>query len=578
MRSPFATSLLCVTLSALAASAAPAREVPTEHRELEATLKAPFRGNADDSRQFGLAFQYPGEQAVGVNWRVQLLGPQGRVLRQWSGTATTGDTRTRQSLHWDGLDSHGKRLPAGHYVVQLAAIAGSASDLARGVAAASVDSLLQARVELPVIHEWDVQAGELPRPVMPAFKGLPHARAVGALRAPAQTSGTLPYTVYMGNLHSQTNHSDGGGDLSTCNGAEGPQDGAFGPADAYAYADAQNDRGLDFLMASEHNHLYDGSTSTNASADPAAAIALYNAGLAIATQYNTDHAGNFLALYGMEWGVTTNGGHLNILGASGLYEWEYTNGGQLIGSVYTPKDRYDTLYTVMRSEGALGQFNHPSSTTQFLVGSTALGYTEDGDAVMVLTEVLNTSAFSVNTTETETSNTPYESAWKKMLERGFHVAPASNQDNHCANWGLSYTNRTAVLIPDGTPLSMASFVEALRARRVFATMDRTGQIIFTANGHLMGSRIVNVGPLELSTLYASTSGHSVDQVQIYEGVPGRNGTVTVAASTATATLTPSVGHHFYYARIVQDDDDMLWSAPIWVEQLDPADVIFRDGF
>ena len=26
----------------------------------------------------------------------------------------------------------------------------------------------------------------------------------------------LPYTIWYGNLHSQTNHSDGGGDLATC--------------------------------------------------------------------------------------------------------------------------------------------------------------------------------------------------------------------------------------------------------------------------------------------------------------------------------------------------------------------------
>mgnify|MGYP003348130423 CR=1 FL=1 len=46
---------------------------------------------------------------------------------------------------------------------------------------------------------------------------------------------------------------------------------------------------------------------------------------------------------------------------------------------------------------------------------------------------------------------------------GFHVAPATNQDNHCANWGKSYTNRTAVLIPTGTALSKAALVDALIA-------------------------------------------------------------------------------------------------------------------
>ena len=87
---------------------------------------------------------------------------------------------------------------------------------------------------------------------------------------------SLPYTVYFGNLHSQTNHSDGGGELASCVGAQNPQSGAFGPTDAYNYAMG---KGLDFLMASEHNHMYDGSDGTNTAANPATAKALYQSGL-----------------------------------------------------------------------------------------------------------------------------------------------------------------------------------------------------------------------------------------------------------------------------------------------------------
>jgi len=58
----------------------------------------------------------------------------------------------------------------------------------------------------------------------------------------------------------------------------------------------------------------------------------------------------------------------------------------------------------------------------------------------------------------------------------------------------------------------------------------------------------------------------VASAQILEGVPGRNGTVTTLVSAATATITPTVGTHFYYARLVQDDGKILWSAPVWVTQ------------
>jgi hypothetical protein len=84
-------------------------------------------------------------------------------------------------------------------------------------------------------------------------------------------------------------------------------------------------------------------------------------------------------------------------------------------------------------------------------------------------------------------------ACNKLLEAGYHVAFSSNQDNHCANWGASYTNRTGILVPAGAPLTTDSFVEALKARRVFATMDKGSQLVLTANGHLMGERFANTG-------------------------------------------------------------------------------------
>ena len=186
---------------------------------------------------------------------------------------------------------------------------------------------------------------------------------------------------------------------------------------------------------------------------------------------------------------------------------------------------------------------------------------------MVLAEMLNTSAFSTNTTETETGNSTYTSAFNLMLERGYKVAPASNQDNHCANWGLSSRNRTGVLLPAGTALTRANFIDALKARRAFATQDKTAQIVLTANGQVMGQTISNSGALTLAANYASTNGQVAARVQFFEGVPGRNGTVTqLFEGAGTTTFTPAAGAHFYYALVTETDGDRLWSAPIWVNQ------------
>ncbi len=561
---------LRLLLFASVLGAGSALAVSPDHHEFEAAIHAPFRGASDEARAFRLFFSYiDAIDPSTVAWRLEVRSHDGmRLHREWSGEERLFRQPVELAVPWDGRDDHQQALAPGFYLVRMTAMSGEPT--AMRAIAGTLDQRVAtalANASEAIVQEWEIHVGAPARIAMPAFRALPvGAREINS----ASPAGTLPYTVYLGNLHTQSNDSDGGGDVSTCSGSQGAQTGAFGPAAGFDYA---RNHGLDYSAATEHNHYFDGSSGTNASAIPAVAIARYQAGLTAAIDSNTAHP-EFLALYGMEWGVINNGGHMNIFNSNELFAWELNGSGQLIGDVLTPKSDYPAIYATMLARNLIGQFNHASSSTQFLVGGNALGYSADGDAVMVLAEVQNTSAFSNNTTETETGRSLYESAYKKMLESGFHVAPATNQDNHCANWGASWTNRTAVLIADTLPLTRANFLDALRARRVFATSDKQSQIIFTANGHLMGERFDNTGALNFTVNFANTAGRAVAQVQILEGVPGRNGTVTVLASTPTHSFTPSVGAHFYYARIVQDDVDgkILWSAPIWVNQLPGADI------
>jgi hypothetical protein len=536
-----------------------------DHEEFDAALQVPFQHAG--SRQITLYFEYPGAPAgTPVAWQVALLDPAGRSVREWSGNTVLHARRTQASVNWDGLDGSRRALPAGYYTVRLRAIALDSANAARIGTGIPLHALaLAERLAPNQIEEQrhDIQVGQVKPATMPAFRGLPrHAGATAGVQPLAVAASGLPYTIYYGNLHSQTNHSDGAGPIATCVGAQAPQSGEYGPADAYEYARKE---GLDMLMTSEHNHMYDGSTGTNTSADPATAKNLFASGLSAASTYNAAHPG-FLGIYGQEWGVISNGGHLNIFNADGLIEWEKNSAGQLIGDYYIAKSDYASLYALMDSKGWIGQFNHPASSGQFVINGVNFGYTADGDAVMVLAEVLNSSAFSNNTTETESSRSSYQSAFNTILERGYHVAPSSDQDNHCSNWGASFTNRTGVLIPSASALGMSSFLDALRARRVFATEDKTAQIVLVANGHVMGDRFSNSGPLTLTVNYASSSGQSAQRVQVFEGVPGSNGTVDTLSETASTTVTPSAGEHFYYAKITQADGLQLWSAPVWVSE------------
>jgi len=554
------TLALCL---AAAFSVQSARPISPDHHEFEAAIHAPYAADKSAAREFTLYFSWmDAKDPSTVAWKVELLSQDsGRVLRTWHGEERLFQKQIEAVLPFDGRDGNQRALADGFYKVRLTATAGDPTahrarggSLARRVDAALIEDGHEVHVQ-----QWDIRVGAMPKVAMPEFRALPPAATPKSQAATA----SLPYTVYFGNLHGQSNDSDGGGNVATCSSSQSAQSGQYGPADAFNYA---RGRGLDFLLESEHNHYFDGSSGTNTSASPSTAINRYAAGRTAMATSNANNP-NFLALYGMEWGVISNGGHLNIINGDKLAAWEYNSSNQLLGDLFVAKNDYANLYTTMKARGWVGQFNHPStSDSQFKIGTTVFGYHADGDEVMVGAEIMTTSAFSANTTETETSRSSYEGAYNKLLENGFHVAPTTNQDNHCANWGASYTNRTGVLLPTGTTLNEANFVAAMKARRVYATMDKNSQLIVTANGNLMGSRFNNSGALNLVANFANSAGRSVSQVQWYEGVPQRGGTVTLLASTATHSFTPAAGEHFYYAKLTQDDGKILWSAPVWVTQ------------
>ncbi|WP_343638590.1 CehA/McbA family metallohydrolase [Roseateles sp.] len=557
---------------AAALSADPSAKYP-DHHEFDAALDVPFNGaETTGARDFTVHLDYVGAPAgTLLAYRVELRSPSGALVKRWTGVEPyAGDVKS-VPLKWAGRGDAG--LADGVYTATLTALSAKAGTVLKssGTEAQFAELLAAQQAGEVQGHEveqsWNFAIGKPARIAMGTLRPL----AIGAAgeanqRARAQSAavgaGSWPYTIYYGSFHGQTNDSDGGGAIGSCSSSQPAQTGAYGPDAAFPYA---KNAGLDIFANTDHNHYFDGSSSTNTSGSATAAKARYQRGLQIASDYTAANPG-FLAVYGMEWGVISNGGHLNIFNSNELFSWEYNAQNELFGDRYIAKSDYATLYSVMRAQGLIGQFNHPDSSGQFIINGTDMAYSADGDEVMVMSEVMNTSAFSSNTTESETSRSSYEGAWKKLLERGFHVAPATNQDNHCANWGKSYTNRTAVLIPTGTPLSKAALIDALKARRVFATMDKESQLIFSANGKLMGERFDNAGALSMNVGFYNPSGRTVVTTEIWEGVPGRNGTVTLLASSPTATITPASGKHFYYAKVTQDDGKVLWSAPIWVNQ------------
>jgi hypothetical protein len=346
-----------------------------DHYEFEASLNAPYRADTDHFRTFGLDFHFPGaEDGSTVAWRLDIVDADGSIVRTLRGESMLVDGKADAQVRWSERDPRNGPLAFGFYKAQMRAYALNTlvdGGYAFGALNERVDNVLASHADEIEEQSFDIQVGNVARPSMPAFAALP-VGASAVLEKKLTAAGGVPYTVYLGNLHSQTDLSDGGGALSTCNSEQPPQSANGGsPTVAYTYAMG---KGLDFLMTSEHNHMFDGSTGTNASANPTTAKNLYQSGQTMRDSFNSAHP-TFLALAGLEWGVISNGGHMNIFNTPKLLEWEYNSSNQLIGDVFTAKGDYASLYTTMKSNGWIGQFNHPATSGQFVVGSTALAYT-----------------------------------------------------------------------------------------------------------------------------------------------------------------------------------------------------------
>src|SRR5688572_6381755 len=178
-----------------------------DHYEFDAGIAAAFRADAQGQHAIRLSFDYPaGSDRTFATWQVDVLDRDGVAVQRWLGEAPLKNGRGLARLGFNGRHASGPALAAGFYTLRLRAVPSVATtaDAGKSPPQRAAQSFALAREEM-VDQRLDIMVGNVAKPRMPAFKALPH----GAQRT-AVAAGSLPYTIYYGNLHSQTNHSDGG--------------------------------------------------------------------------------------------------------------------------------------------------------------------------------------------------------------------------------------------------------------------------------------------------------------------------------------------------------------------------------
>ncbi|HEX9942263.1 MAG TPA: hypothetical protein VGG03_09625 [Thermoanaerobaculia bacterium] len=525
------------------------------------------------------------EELGSVFWRLEIRDEPGRLVRAAQGAARIDASgRAIGEFVWDGRDEQGRWVPPGRY--RYTFLGRFAPD--------------RLRPDRPLAEYKDLH--DLPG-VTEAFASTEEvivdysltADASFRLRQSAAQGACQPqrnvpiesgfgYNFYYGSTHSHSNGSDGGHPTDRCSPSRYGS-GTFDPAAVFDFA--RHSAGLDYWVVNEHNHLIDDAVANNNPPVTEAKVRQrYAAGRAAADAATVDDV--FVALYGMEWGVTTNSdqGHVTLLETPVLFGWETcsncdgptpqcTRGANCYFDVFTPK-RHGYLALYRRSlenpspAGALGILCHPEAHH-----FDDFAFNDDADQALQGIAVRSGEAFNtaVDCSDANVASANYWPRWKEALNRGFHLGPVADHDAHCNNYGTGIPNRTVYLLPNAAVpvLTKAALLKAHKARHFFASEDSNAQLVFAAadGAHVMGDIFNAGGPVSLRAALYDPDNEAVSRIEIWRGqigggVPGSPYETALNQSTLRITENLPGGTYYYYVHAVQADGHDLWSAPMWI--------------
>lgn len=379
--------------------------------------------------------------------------------------------------------------------------------------------------------------------------------AAAPLTGTQATSNTPVYNYYFGTLHSHSDYSDGNQDHP-----------GYTPTDDYNYA--MTAQCMDFLGISEHNHF----SSAN---NPGNQIVNYHSGSIEANTFTATHS-NFLALYGMEWGVISGGGHVVVYGdgMDDLFGWESGSGGWGATNnydVYVAKSDYtgaNGLFKTINDYSAKNTFAtlaHPNSTDYNNIANTA--YNTVADLAITGSAVESGPATSANTTYTNpASPMSYLGYFQKLLALGYHLGPVVDHDNHNTTFGHTTYSRTAILAPS---LTKTEIIKAYHDMHFYATQDCHSKVDFTINTHVMGSIFTDRNaPIITVNLTDATTSVTNAVINVMFGVPGSGVNAQKIASVTGSTMIyqdnnlADLSTGYYYIDITNGSARIITS-PIW---------------
>ena len=362
------------------------------------------------------------------------------------------------------------------------------------------------------------------------------------------TVGEAAFQHYFGQFHSHTQYSDGAGSLDS----------------ALDYISKLPDSAnVDFVSFTDHSNYFDSKSNPNPEealydtskvkdSDSSHSWSTYKKTIA---DFNASQS-DMIAIGGFEMTWSGGPGHINTFNTPGIVSRNNTtlnNKTQDAGL----KEYYKLL---SQPEGAdsINQFNHPGTTFGNFVDFSYWDAVVDTRIQMV----------EVGNGEGQVGAGGYYPSYEQYimaLDKGWHVAPTNNQDNHKGKWGNANDARDVVLTDD---FSEQGIYDAVRARHMYATEDKNLELDYTVNDQMMGAQISDV-PEELDFAISFNDPDGSDSIARVELVVN-SGKVAktwdteeeLAKGFVSVALAPE--YTYYFVRVTEGDGDIAVTAPVWV--------------
>ncbi|NOZ21416.1 MAG: CehA/McbA family metallohydrolase [Planctomycetes bacterium] len=343
------------------------------------------------------------------------------------------------------------------------------------------------------------------------------------------------FNVYFGDLHAQSSHSD-----------------AMGDADEF-YARCRWVYKLDFAALTDHEEFCMKQLGRGE----------WNYLCNVASRFSED--GRFVTFCGYEWTGTLHPGpgHMSVIHADPRAE--------ILSRSGPDTDTPAKLLPKLKNAGAIAIPHH--------IGWTGFDWESFDPEVQPIVEICSIhGAYEYEGNQP----IPYRSDnvipgyfVRDMLNKGlkFGLCACSGGHGLLAHHGMGWKEEsylaglTAVY---AERLTRDSILDAIKKRRCYATSGAKIFLDFRINGHMMGSEIDAEGEIEIAANVVGT--YRLNRVEII-----RNGDVihTVRKHkkhlSFTHADTAPPGTSYYYLRVVQNDNEMAWSSPVWVTAPEKAE-------